>query len=156
MRKLYREVNHYQRVNKKCYPPNPNYIKDYGNQPFVVNMQTIARQNNTFRTALWTGEHLQITLMKLMPGECIGLEIHNNLDQFIMLEQGVGLVQMGKMKNNLELQQKVYDNCAFVIPAGTWHNLTNIGNLPIKLFSIYAPPQHPKGTVHCTKADAKD
>ena len=62
---------------------------------------------------------------------------------------------MGNRKENLNFQRKVYDNYAIVIPAGKWHNLTNIGNIPIKLYSIYAPPNHPKGTVHKTKADAE-
>lgn len=134
---------------------NPHYIKDYGAEPFVINIEEATRQNNNFRTALWTGQHLQITLMNINVGESIGLESHPNLDQFIRIEQGVGLVQMGDNKNNLNYERKVYDNYAIVIPAGKWHNLTNIGNVPIKLYSIYAPPNHPKGTGHITKEDAE-
>lgn len=134
---------------------NPIYIRDYGAEPFVININEITKQNNNFRTALWTGEYLQITLMSINVGESIGLEMHPNLDQFIRIEQGYGLVQMGDDKNNLNFVRKVYDDFAIVIPAGKWHNLTNIGNLPIKLYSIYAPPQHPKGTIHRTKADAE-
>lgn len=98
---------------------------------------------------------MQITLMSINVGDCIGLEIHPDLDQFIRIEEGVGLVQMGDYKSNLNFQRKVYDNYAFVIPAGKWHNLINIGNVPIKLYSIYAPPQHPQGTIHYTKEDAE-
>lgn len=134
---------------------NPEYIKDYGPEPFVINIEEATRQNNNFRTALWTGQHLQITLMNINVGESIGLESHPNLDQFIRIEQGVGLVQMGDNKNNLNFERIAYNNYAIVIPAGKWHNLTNIGNIPIKLYSIYAPPNHPKGTVHVTKEDAK-
>lgn len=134
---------------------NPVYLKDYGAEPFVINIEEATRQNNNFRTALWTGQHLQITLMKINVGESIGLESHPNLDQFIRIEQGVGLVQMGDNKNNLNYERTVYDNYAIVIPAGKWHNLTNIGDVPIKLYSIYAPPNHPKGTVHRTKEDAE-
>lgn len=133
----------------------PPYIKDYGAEPFVINIEEATRRNNNFRTALWTGKHLQITLMNIKVGESIGLESHSNLDQFIRIEQGVGLVQMGDNKNNLNYERTVYDNYAIVIPAGKWHNLTNIGNVPIKLYSIYAPPNHPKGTVHKTKEDAE-
>ena len=93
--------------------------------------------------------------MSIPVGESIGLEIHPDTDQFLRIEQGEGLVQMGKDKNNLSFQRKVFDNFAFIIPAGTWHNLVNIGNVPIKLYSIYAPPKHPRGTVHLTKADAE-
>jgi len=130
-----------------------NYIRDYGAEPIVINIENITKQNDTFRSALWTGKHLQLTLMNLNPGESIGLEIHPEVDQFIRIEQGTGFVQMGNTKNNLTFQQKVFDNYAFIIPASKWHNLTNIGNIPLKLYSIYAPLNHPKGTVHYTKAD---
>ena len=130
-------------------------LKDFGPNPFSVNIEEAAKQNNNFRLALWTGKHLQITLMSINPGEDIGLEIHPNLDQFIRIEQGQGIVKMGDTKENLDFQAKVYEDYAFVIPAGKWHNLINTGNVPIKLYSIYAPPQHPKGTIHKTKADAE-
>lgn len=129
-------------------------LADYGQKPFVINIDQATKQNNTFRTALWTGNHLQLTLMSINPGEDIGLEIHPNVDQFLRIEQGKGLVTMGKSKNNLNFQRRVSDGWAFLIPAGTWHNVINTGNIPLKLYSIYAPPQHPKGTVHRTKADA--
>lgn len=149
---VYGYMNYY---NMEYNRMNPYYIKDYGAEPFVININEATKQNNNFRTALWTGEYLQVTLMNINVGESIGLEMHPNLDQFIRIEQGYGLVQMGDNKNNLNFVRKVYDDFAIVIPAGKWHNLTNIGNLPIKLYSIYAPPQHPKGTIHRTKADAE-
>jgi mannose-6-phosphate isomerase-like protein (cupin superfamily) len=145
-------------VNQWGYYPMPKgremELKDYGPEPFVVNINEASKQNNTFRTALWTGRHLQVTLMSLNPGEDIGLEIHPHLDQFLRVEQGQGIVQMGKSKDQLNFVRKVFDEFAIVIPAGTWHNLTNTGNVPLKLYSIYAPPQHPAGTVHVTKAEA--
>ncbi|WP_238884035.1 cupin domain-containing protein [Clostridium sp. YIM B02551] len=134
---------------------NPIQLKDYGPQPFVVNINDVTKQNNTFRTALWTGEHLQVTLMSIDVGDDIGLEIHPEVDQFIRLEDGEGLVKMGKDKDRLDFQAKVYDEFAIMIPAGTWHNVINTGNRPLKVYSIYAPPQHPHGTVHQTKADAQ-
>lgn len=130
-------------------------LKDYGPEPFVVNIEEATKQNNNFRTALWTGDHLQLTLMSIKVGEEIGLEIHPNLDQFIRIEEGQGLVKMGDRKDRLNFQEKVYDDFAFIIPAGKWHNLINTGKKPLKLYSIYAPPQHPKGTVHETKAIAE-
>lgn len=129
-------------------------IKDYGDDPFVIDIEKATKQNDTFRTALWTGNHLQLTLMSIAVGEDIGLENHPDLDQFLRLEQGQGIVQMGDSKDNLNFQQKVEDDFAIIIPAGKWHNLINTGNEPMKLYSIYAPPQHPFGTVHKTKADA--
>ncbi|WP_330397388.1 cupin domain-containing protein [Maledivibacter halophilus] len=130
-------------------------LKDYGPKPFVINIEEATKQNNNFRTALWTGDHLQLTLMSIDVGEDIGLEIHPNLDQFLRIEEGEGIVKMGNRKDQLEFQRRVYDDFAIIIPAGTWHNLINTGDKPIKLYSIYAPPQHPYGTVHRTKADAE-
>ncbi len=131
-------------------------LKDYGPEPFVVNIDEATKQNTTYRTALWTGDNLQVTLMSIKPGEDIGLEIHPELDQFIRIEEGQGLIKMGDRKDNLDFQESVYDDFAIVIPAGKWHNLINTGSQPLKLYSIYAPPQHPYGTVHETKADAEE
>lgn len=130
-------------------------LKDYGPEPFVINIEEATTQNDTFRTALWTGRHLQLTLMSIEPGEDIGLEVHPHLDQFIRIEEGEGLIKMGDKKNRLNFQEKVYDDYALIIPAGKWHNLINTGDKPLKLYSIYAPPQHPKGTVHETKEIAE-
>lgn len=133
----------------------PIILKDYGPEPFVFNIEEATKQNNNFRVALWTGCHLQLTLMSINVGEDIGLENHPNLDQFVRIEEGQGLVKMGDKKDKLDFQRMVYDDYAFIIPAGKWHNLINTGNKPIKLYSIYAPPEHPYGTVHKTKADAE-
>jgi mannose-6-phosphate isomerase-like protein (cupin superfamily) len=132
----------------------PIILKDYGPNPFVVNIEEATKQNNNYRLALWTGKHLQVTLMSINVGEDIGLEVHPNLDQFIRIEEGQGLVKMGDRKDNLDFQANVRDDFAFIIPAGKWHNLINTGNKPIKLYSIYAPVQHPYGTVQKTKKDA--
>jgi mannose-6-phosphate isomerase-like protein (cupin superfamily) len=131
-------------------------LKDYGGKPFVVNINKAAKQNNTFRTALWTGDHLQVTVMSIDVGDDIGLEIHPNVDQFLRIEEGQGLVQMGDRKDQLDFEAEVYDDYAIMVPAGTWHNLINTGDIPLKLYSIYAPPEHPFGTVHKTKADAME
>ncbi|KXH81907.1 cupin domain-containing protein [Sporosarcina sp. HYO08] len=129
-------------------------LKDYGPNPYVVNIDEAAEQNNTFRTALWTGKHLQVTLMSLNVGEEIGLEMHPDVDQFLRIEQGQGIVQMGRSRDRLDFRRMVDDDSAIMVPAGTWHNLTNTGNVPLKLYTIYAPPNHPFGTVHMTKAEA--
>ncbi|WP_352420398.1 cupin domain-containing protein [Proteiniborus sp.] len=147
-----------QYVPYTCQPHTgtPIILKDYGPNPFVVNIEEAAKQNNNFRIALWTGSHLQLTLMSINVGEDIGLEVHPNLDQFVRIEKGQGLVKMGDRKDRLDFQRKVYDDYAFIIPAGKWHNLINTGNKPLKLYSIYAPPQHPFGTIHKTKKDAEE
>lgn len=130
-------------------------LRDHGKNPFVVDINRASKQNNTFRTAIWTGEHLQVTLMSIDVGDDIGLEIHHDTDQFLRIEEGQGLVQMGKNKNQLDFVRRVGDDSAIMVPAGTWHNLTNMGNTSLKLYSIYAPPEHPFGTVHRTKAEAE-
>ncbi|HHW31603.1 MAG TPA: cupin domain-containing protein [Clostridiaceae bacterium] len=138
------------------YMKQPIMLRDYGPNPFVIDIKEATLQNETFRTALWTGKHLQLTLMSIGVGEDIGLEIHPELDQFLRVEQGQGLVMMGDSKNNLNFRQRVYSNCIIIIPAGKWHNVYNTGRIPLKLYSIYAPPAHPHGTVHKTKQDAEE
>lgn len=134
--------------------PNDIRFSDQGGKPFTINIEQAAIRNNNFRTALWTGEHLQVTLMSIDVGGDVGLEVHPNTDQFLRIEQGQGLVQMGQTKNNLTFQRRVGNDDAIMVPAGTWHNLTNTGNIPLKLYSIYAPPEHPFGTVHVTQEEA--
>jgi len=140
-----------------AYAPWGEYrqeIKDYGPNPFVVNIEEAAKRNGTYRTALWTGKHLQVTLMSIGVGEDIGLEVHPKTDQFIRVEDGQGFVQMGDGQDRLNFAANVYDGYAIVIPAGKWHNVTNTGDRPLKLYSLYAPPNHPFGTVQETKAEA--
>ncbi len=133
----------------------PMELKDYGPEPFVINIEEAARQNSNFRTVLWTGKHLQLALMSLNVGEDIGLEMHPAVDQFIRIEEGRGIVKMGNSRDNLDFERRVFDGYVIFIPAGKWHNLINTGHRPLKLYTIYAPPEHPKGTVHVTKEEAQ-
>ena len=128
--------------------------KDYGPGPYVTDIRSAALQNPNFRTALWTGKHLQLTLMSIPAGGEIGLEAHPHLDQFLRLESGYGVVKMGPSPEALDFEANVTGGYAVFIPAGAYHNLINVGSGPIKLYSIYAPPEHPRGTVHQTKAIA--
>ena len=140
---------------------NPEYwekcvdLTDHGPEPYVLNIEKATEQNYYYRRALWTGEYLQLTVMSINPGEDVGLELHIGHDQFIRIEKGQGLVMMGDSRNNLYYRQMVTDGYVIFIPAGKWHNLINTGCVPLKLYSIYAPPQHPHGTVHRTKEDAE-
>lgn len=145
----------YDNFDVRDYINNANLPTDYGPNPFVTNINSATLSNNNFRTTLWTGNHLQLTLMSIPAGQDIGLEMHSNVDQFLRIEDGVGLVQMGNGQDNLYFVQPVYEDDAIFVPAGTWHNITNTGNTPLKLYSIYAPPNHPKGTIHQTKAIAE-
>jgi mannose-6-phosphate isomerase-like protein (cupin superfamily) len=131
-----------------------NEYHDYGPSPFVINIEEAAERNDNYRTALWTGDYLQLTLMSIRPGGDIGLEIHPDVDQFLRVEEGRGLARMGYERDRMIFQEEVREGFAILIPAGTWHNVINTGREPLKMYSIYAPPQHPRGTIHETKEDA--
>jgi len=128
-------------------------IIDNGPAPTVTNIETATIENTNYRTTLWTGKNLQITLMSIDPGNDIGLEVHDTHDQFLRIEQGQATVSMGPTKEQLQVWQ-ASNNDAIVVPSGTWHNLVSSGEVPLKVYSIYAPPQHPHGTVHATKEEA--
>lgn len=128
---------------------------DRGPEPFVVNIPTVAGQNRNFRTALWTGNHLQMTLMCIPVGGDIGMEMHPNTDQLIRVEDGQAVVCMGEEKDRPSFRWRAGRGDAIFVPSGTWHNVINAGRRPLKLSSVYAPPQHARGTVHFTKADAE-
>ena len=129
-------------------------IRDYGGEPFVFNIRHAAEMNRNFRTTLWTGEHLQLTLMSIPAGGEIGIEMHENVDQFLCVESGRARVFFGECRHSLTEKACADAGSAIFIPAGTWHNLVNAGSRPLKLYSLYAPPQHKPGTMHPTKADA--
>ena len=127
---------------------------DYGPEPFIVNIDQATRQNTNYRTALWTGQELQLTLMSIPVGGEIGREVHPETDQFLRIEGGTALVMMGPAENLLNYQRPVADGYAVFVPAGTWHNIINTGHCPLKIYTVYAPPHHPHATVHATKAVA--
>ncbi|MGL5861455.1 MAG: cupin domain-containing protein [Phycicoccus sp.] len=129
-------------------------MTDHGADPFVTDIEAATLGNDAFRSTLWTGTHLQLTLMCLPPGGEIGLEVHHDVDQFLRVEEGSGLVQMGASREELTFEREVGDDDVVLVPAGSWHNLTNTGDGPLRLYSLYGPAEHPHGTVHATKADA--
>lgn len=118
-----------------------------------IEEETVA--NGTFRTVLFTGEHVQLTVMRIAPGEDIGRERHEDRDQFLRIEQGSARVEFGTTGDAVEETYGVQDDWAIIVPAGVWHNVVNTGEGDLKLYSLYAPPEHPAGTVHRTKADAE-
>lgn len=127
---------------------------DPGAKPLVLDIAKATLQTRVFRDVIWTGEHLQVVLMNIEPGANIGLEVHPKNDQFIRLESGKGRVQIGPSKHNLHIDQIVEDDWSVMVPAGTWHDITNIGTKPMKLYTVYGPADHARNTVHNTKADA--
>lgn len=131
-------------------------LSDHGPAPYAVNVPKAAQQNDFFRSALWTGRYLQMTLMCIPAQDDIGLEVHPDTDQYIRVEEGQCMVKIGSCRDRLELQWNLGQGDAVFVPAGCWHNVINTGCRPLKLSSVYAPPQHPRGTLHQTKQDAEE
>ncbi|MEO7069485.1 MAG: cupin domain-containing protein [Nostocoides sp.] len=121
---------------------------------WVGNIDDETVHNASFRRVLFTGRQMQLTVMRLKPGEEIGVEKHADLDQFIRVEAGRALVSMGSDRDSMDQTHDLLDDWAVVIPAGTWHNVVNAGQVDLSLYSLYAPPEHAAGSVHETKADA--
>lgn len=116
---------------------------------YVGHIEDETLKNGFFRKVIFTGEHAQLVLMCIQPGDEIGLETHNDNDQFFRVEQGVAIFTMaGK-------EVRVADGDAVIVPAGTLHNVKSVSDEPLKLYTIYSPPHHNDGTVHKTKADAE-
>jgi mannose-6-phosphate isomerase-like protein (cupin superfamily) len=122
---------------------------------WIGDIEEATLENATFRTVLFTGEHTQLTVMRLGPGEDIGREVHPHLDQFIRVEEGEGRAELGTTEDRVDETHDVRDDWAIVVPAGVWHNVVNTGTGELKLYSLYSPPEHPADTVHRTKAKAE-
>lgn len=118
-------------------------------RPYLINIEQATLRNEDYRRVLFTGANAQLVLMTLQPRQDIGLETHDGHDQFIRVESGDGEVVLDGISH------RIGDGSAIVIPAGVEHNVINSSStLPMKLYSLYAPPEHADGTVHRTKADA--
>jgi mannose-6-phosphate isomerase-like protein (cupin superfamily) len=118
---------------------------------YVGHIEKQTRENTDFRRVLFTGKHAQLVVMCLEPGEQIGAEVHQNVDQFFRIEQGAA-----RFVFNEGSEQMVREGDVVVVPAGTYHNVINTSNTaPLKLSTLYSPPNHPEGTVHKTKAEAE-
>ena len=116
----------------------------------VTNIEMDTLENEDFRRVLFTGPNTQLVLMTLAPGEDIGLETHDGHDQFLRIESGVGIVVLDGEKSDL------VDGSSVVIPAGVEHNVVNTSDdEPLRLYTLYSPPEHPDGTVHRTKKEAE-
>lgn len=117
---------------------------------FVTNIEDDTVKNNYFRKVLYTGKHSQLVLMSIKPGDEIGEETHDNIDQFFRIDKGQGKVIINDISHDIS------DGFAFIIPAGAKHNVVNDGTEDLKLYSIYSPPNHLDKTTHKTKADVKE
>jgi mannose-6-phosphate isomerase-like protein (cupin superfamily) len=127
-------------------------IKDIGPEPQSLNLEQQTMENPNYRAVAWSGRYLQLTLMSIPEGSDIGLEMHPETDQFLRLDAGRGRVQMGPTRDNLVVDQDVSDGWCILVPAGIWHNVTNIGNEPMQLYAIYAPAHHKPGRIQATAA----
>jgi mannose-6-phosphate isomerase-like protein (cupin superfamily) len=116
---------------------------------FCDNIEKRTVANGDFRRVLYTGHNLQLVLMTLQPGEDIGSEVHEDRDQFFRIEEGSGAVDIDGVANEVE------DDFAVIVPAGARHNVRNTGDKPLKLYTIYAPPEHKDQVVQATKAEAE-
>ena len=115
---------------------------------FCDNIEQRTLDNDDFRRVLYTGHHLQLVLMTLQPGDEIGAEVHDDRDQFFRIEEGEGAIDIDGVAN------AVRDDFAVIVPAGARHNVRNTGDKPLRLYTIYAAPEHLDGVVQATKADA--
>lgn len=143
-----------QAANNKNMAETNVVLKDYGNKPTVLDIEAYTTANTNFRTALWTGTNLQVTLMSIPVGGDVGLELHADIDQFLRVEEGTAKVLMGDAEDALTFAETVGEDFAIFVPAGKWHNIVNIGDKPLKIYSIYAPVEHPHGTIHKTQKEA--
>ena len=113
------------------------------------NIETLTIDNSDFRRVLYTGKHLQLVLMTLQPGEEIGSEVHDGIDQFFRFEEGEGVVDIDGVENRVE------DGSGVIVPSGARHNVRNTGSAPLKLYTIYGPPEHKDQVVQATKEEAE-
>ena len=116
---------------------------------FVDDIEELTEANKHFRHVLYSGQKLQLVLMALQPGEDIGEEVHTGTDQFFRVEKGKGEVVIDGKTTAIK------SDMAIIVPAGARHNIKNTGDKPLKLYTLYAPPEHIDGTVHASKADAE-
>lgn len=125
-----------------------------GRLGWTGDIEDVTVDNTNFREVVYTGRHIQLTVMSLRAGENIGWEMHDHLDQFLRVERGTGTLKLGRSADEVAEEHPVSDDWAMIIPAGTWHDVVNDGDTDLKLYSIYGPPDHPDGTVHVTKSEA--
>ena len=147
--------NTYQEANNHDQGVRDMTIMDIGPDPQSFNFEEATVVNANYRTVAWSGRYLQVTLMSIPEGGDVGLEMHPETDQFLRLDAGRGRAQMGPSRDNLGFDQEVSDGWCILVPAGTWHNVTNLGDEPMQLYAIYAPAHHKPGNVQATAAEAE-
>jgi mannose-6-phosphate isomerase-like protein (cupin superfamily) len=143
------------RIRRSDMSENAGNIEDIGPRPQSFDIEDATIKNSNYRTVAWSGRYLQVTMMSIPVGTDIGLEAHPETDQFLRLEAGTGRVQMGGDRNSLTFERDVSDGSCILVPAGTWHNVTNTGDKPMQLYTIYAPAHHRPSNVQATAQEAR-
>jgi len=131
-------------------------LTDHGPEPYVRDIEALTLANPNFRSTIWTGTYLQMTVMSIPVGGDIGLEVHETHDQFLRIEQGTCRTEMGPAEDKVTFAKDVSAHDVIFVPAGTWHNIINTGDVDVKIYTLYGPPNHPKGTIHPTQQDAEN
>ena len=145
---LHHHLEYYQsNDNSYCEKCDHKCKNEHGGDVYTLNVVKRANKNHNFRESIWTGKYLQMTLMSISSSSDIGIEMHDDTDQYIRIEHGYALLLTGCDENLLNDRQKLCVGDAVFIPAGTWHNIVNIGRCDLKISSVYAPPHHPRCTV---------
>jgi mannose-6-phosphate isomerase-like protein (cupin superfamily) len=117
---------------------------------YIDDIEEKTLKNNNFRQVLFTGKHMQLVVMSLKPGEDIGEEVHDHVDQFFRVEQGEAKIVIDGKEDIMK------EDMVAIVPAGALHNLINTSDVDLKLYTIYSPANHPDGTVHKDKAEAEE
>lgn len=129
-------------------------VHDIGPKPQSFDLEHATQANRHYRSVAWSGRYLQVTLMSIPVGSDIGLEMHPETDQLLRLDAGQGRVQIGTAKDKLTFDEEVSDGWCILVPAGSWHNVTNTGDVPMQLYAVYAPAHHKPGKIHHKASDA--
>jgi mannose-6-phosphate isomerase-like protein (cupin superfamily) len=125
-------------------------------KPFALDIEKGTMENENYREVSWTGEYMQLVFMSIAPGGKIDLEVHNELDQFIRVEQGKAQILLGENRDELNIEKNAEEDWAVLIPAGYWHIVENTGKTPLKIYVLYSPASHPEGIVHEDYEEARE
>ncbi len=127
----------------------------FGKKPYVINIGETVKSNESYRQEVWTGEKLQVFVMSIGENDESGVEIHHNIDQFIRIESGQGVVRMGPESDEATFERAITVDDAIFVPAGTYHNIINTGGEPLLLYTIYSGKQYDEGTIHQIKPEMR-
>lgn len=148
---IHHHCDEYERPYPMCNSCALRCKNEHGGEVYITNVSKMAHANQNYRESIWTGSYLQMTLMSIPCGGEIGLEMHHDTDQYIKVEYGNAILEIGRNEVCMENRYRLCAGDSIFIPAGTWHNIVNTGRCALKLSSIYAPPHHPRCTVERNK-----